>query len=795
MSNFYFGNTLFGEATRFSEIDFDSIAIHYLTGSLLMDDILFTTQLNREVPITASLSMDDIVFSNQINREIPITGDISMERMSFDANVSSPVYFTGDITMEDMTVDISMNSTNFRFVDFTKNELIVSGSGASKFLSTQVDQQSNLGGFPSGTRLENFSIIRKNPIETLNITYISGNNGDGNLEIQMLVDDSSSSYTIQYKAPDSTSFGEAIEVEYNTELKLYDIDTDKYIFVELYESTTINRYETVQLRYNYNNAISMNNFNKNNPSEQYRAIYVRNSFPDPIENLELWTDENTKILTEFAAELPIDKEISTIVDGTTAPSTISVWNSALDSTSAVEVLPELKPGSFVGLWIKNSLIDTTSTEVSPLEKISLNYKFHSVTLNKEVIGNVSGYTRIYDEALETKYKVYYNINNNLDESGVSSVLIDSTGLFPYSFLDTSSLTNNDLIYYDLVRLNRYGLESIKNSYNFVQYTTDGSGETISSPPSAATVGNTLYNTDGDLLFQANYFPSLEPVITNRAYKWSVDLYISDTTSVIDTDIETAMDNTSGISGDIEVLNYVVDTSSYSLLDGTPILAKIFTENNTGRSLTSYDLSGEIIKQVANIAPQKVHQLYGENQGIHKSNIVAFNETIVISDTSGNEINYINDDGSVELNRNGSIVFKAFFRGESNIFNKLYIPDDYTIDTSSSFDTSSAVTNNLITYEVEDVDTMYFLVNLQRKMKIDFNTKTISFAGSFTDSTSVSEIYSEDTLFPRYTETIFNIFDVKDQYLTPFATLDSSGNFTTLLELEQQYSAAEIALIL
>jgi len=795
MANALFGDFLFGQDIKFAEIDYDSVIKHYLSGNIRMLNMSIGGQLNRNVDLVGRILMDDMIINAQMNRDFYLSGNIKMDDMIFNADVSTPVYFSGNVKMDDMIFDIGLNSTNFRFVDFTKSELIVSGSGASKFLSTQVDQESNLGGFPSGTRLENFSIIRKNPIETLNVTYISGNSSDGNLEVQMVVDDSSSSYTIQYKAPDSTSFGEPVEVEYNKELKLYDIDIDKYIFVELYESTTINRTEIMQLRYNYNNVISMNNFDKTNPDPQYRAIYFRNSFPDPIENLTLWTDENTKILTEFAAELPIDKEITTIVDGTTAPSTISVWNSYFDSTSAVEVLPELRPGSFVGLWVKNSLIDTTSSDVSPLEKISLNYKFNSVTLDKEVVGNVSGLTRIYDEDLENKYKVYYNINENLDGTGVSSVIIDSTGDFPYNFLSSSELDDGDLLYYDLVRLNRYGLESIKNPNQFVKYIVDGTGETISSPPSAPNVGNTLYNTSGELLIQANYFPADEPVITNRAYKWSLDLYIADTSSVIDLDVEIPMDNTSGISGDIEVLNYIIDSTSNDLLDGTPIFVNVFTENESGRSLTSYDLSGEIIKQISTLSPQKVHQLHGENQGIHKSNLEPFNETIVISDTSGNEINYVNDDGSIELNRNGVVIFKAFYRGENDIFNKFYLRSDYTIDSSSSFSETSTITDNLITYEVEDSDTMYFLVNLNRKMKIDFNSKTISLAGDFIDSTPITEIFSDNTLFPRYAETIFNIFDVRDQYLTPFGILDTDGNFTTLLELDTQYSAAEIASIL
>lgn len=794
MNNAIFGNFLFG-TIKFSQTDYDSIIKHYLTGNININIPIFDIQLNRSIDLSGVFDIASPTINSQINREIGIIGNIDIIDPIIDTVLSTPIYMTGDVNIIKPIFDISLNSTNFRFVDFTKNELIVSGSGSSKFLSTQVDQESNLGGFPSGTRLENFSIIRKNPIESLNINYISGNNNDGNLNIQMIVDETSSSYKIQYKAPDSTSFGEAIDVEYNKELKLYDIDVDKYIFVELYESTTINRYETVQLRYNYNNVISMNNFDKNNPDPQYRAIYFRNSFPDPIENLTLWTDINTNILTEFAAELPIDKEITTIVDGTSAPSTITVWDTYTDSSSAVALLSELRPGSFVGLWVKNSLIDTTSSDVSPLEKISLNYKFNSVTLNEEVIGNVSGLTRIYDDSLEDKYKIYYNINDTIDSSGTNAITIDSTSQFPYSFIDTSSLNIDDLVYYDIVQLNRFGLESIKNTNQFVKYIVDGTGYDISTPPNPPTVGNSLYNTSGELLVQANYFPSDELNINNRAYNWNVDVLISDTSSLIINDDIVSMDNTSGISGDIEVLNYIIDSTSNSLLDGTPLLIKVYTKNNSGLSLISYDLSGEIRKQIAILSPQKVHQLYGENQGIHKSNNTAFNETIIISDTSGNEINYINNDGSVELNRNGEIIFKSYFRGETDIFNKFYLRNDYTIDTSSSFDTSSSITNNQITYEVTNSTTMYFLVNLERKMKIDFNTKTISIAGDFTNNVTLPEIFTSVSLFPRYNETIFNIFDIRDEIMTPFAILDNDGNFKTLLNFDNEFTFGEIALIL
>jgi hypothetical protein len=723
-------------------------------------------------------------------KDIKINANIEYSLPDINVRAFSPIFINGSINYNLPDTNVLSNATNFRFVDFTKQELIVSGSGANKFLTTQVDQDLNLGGFPSATRIENFSIIRKNPIESLNIKYISGTNGEGNLTVQMVVDETSSSYKIQYMAPDSSSYGPAVDVEYNKEIKLYDTDVNKYIFIELYEATVINRIETVQLRKNYNNVISMDNFDKNNPTPQYRAIYFRNSYTDPVENLTLWTDTNDSILTEFGAELPVDKEISIIADGTSEPATIDTWLSFTDSSSATPIIGELRPGGFIGVWLKNSLINDTSSEVSAKEGITVNYKFHSLYDDMDVSGSLHGYTRIYDIGLEDKTKIYYNINDTIDSTSVESVIVDTTSL-PHKFLETSLLIDNDLIYYDAVNINRFGLESVKDTSKYVLYTAGN----VSEPPLPPSLGNILYNSTGEMLVQANYFPDSEVDINNRAYFWNVNINIADTSSPILSDYDVDMDQTSGSSTYLETLNYIVDSSSLDLLDNTPLNISVYTKNNSGRSLTSYDLSGNIIKQIANISPKNVHQFYGEHYGIDKYNNIPFNNTIIISDTSGNEINYINNDGSVELNRNGEIIFKVYYRGETDIFNKFYLRDDYTIDTSSSFDTSSTVTENTIVYEVEDINTMYFLVNLKRKMQIDFNSKTISIAGNFTDSTSLEEIYSDISIFPRYTQTVFNIFDVRDQILKPYGILDDDGNFNIFMELNNEYTYQEIGLIL
>jgi len=778
----YFNEVYFNESL-FDEIEIPSGVLTRINYPLPTANI----SLQRSVVISGNIDYSLPEVNSSLFKNINLSSNIDYSLPEVNARIFTPIFVSGDITYNKPVLNTIFNATNFRFVDFTKQELIVSGSGSSKFLTSQVDQEYNLGGFPSATRIENFSIIRKNPIESLNVLFVSGNNSDGNLDIKMVVDETSSSYKIQYKAPDSTSYGEAVNIEYDKQLKLYADDINKYIFVELYNASVSNRFETIQLRKNFNNVISMNNFDLNNPVPQYRAIYFRNSYTNPIENLTLWTDVNDSILTEFAAELPVDKEISTIPDGTTAPSTITTWLDYNDSSSSTPIISELRPGGFIGVWLKNSLI---GSDVSPKEEITLNYKFYSITDEEYITGVLYGYTRIFDETLEEKRKVYYNINDTIDSSSVNSIIIDTTSL-PYKFLDTSGLIDNDLIYYDLVKINKFGLESIKDVNKFVMFTSDS----ISLPPLAPTVGNILYNSNGEMLIQANYFPETEDYINNRAYYWSIDINISDTSSVVLNDYIVNMDQTSGSSTLLENLNYIVDSSSLDLLDNTPLNISIYTMNNTGKSLNSYDLSGNIIKQVANISPQNVHQFYGENHGIQKTNNTPFNETIIISDTSGNEINYINDDGSVELNRNNQIIFKVFYRGETDIFNKFYLRDDYTIDSSSSFDTSSTITDNTITYEVEDDTTMYFLVNLERKMKIDFNAKTISVAGTFTDSTSLEKIYSDISIFPRYHQTVFNIFDVREEILKPFGILDTDGNFNIFTSIDNTYTYQEIGLIL
>lgn len=691
-----------------------------------------------------------------------------VDNPSGNININYKYKFNVDSEVDDFnsTIEVLPQSS---ILDLTQNEVLYTISGANTIFGTPSMATRTLGGLPSWNRIESFLPLRLFPLENMELHFVSGNHSDEIIDINLEINDSSSNYTVQYKDSDSSSYGEQVVVDFGKELKLMNSTNQKYIYIKLNEAPLLEKTEPVQLKNIYNNELILDEFDVNDVKPIYGSFFIINSTEYTLTDMKLYTNDNAKILTEFAREIPVGKEIQTIADINTAP-TVDAWYSYTDSTSASVLIDSILPGEVYGIWTKNSLIYDSSSEVSPWEDIVLNIEYIKDT-SSAYTDKIQTLTRIYDENLIGKYKVYYNINDTIDGTGTISQILDSTGLFPFEVSDTSSLTDGDFIYYDIVKLNKYGIETIKKFDNYVVYQSDGSGALV-LPPIEPENGNILYDSSSNMLINVQYFPENEADITNRAYYWDLSMYkINDSTgNLLLNDIEN-MDETSGYERNIENLNYTIDSSSLSLLDGTPLIFKIFTKNDSLYSLNSYDISGEYIDKDSVLSPGEVNAFYGRNFGINQSFLENKNETIAIN----SDIDYVINDNKLIIKYLDTEIFKVIYRGENNIKNIVYLKSDYEVIEDDTFVGDSTTTNVFDRFEVE-TNTLYFLVNLKRCMAIDFTNKIMYVKSIEHESTVNLDSKFKDTyIFKRYDETILNIFNNKTQKFLPFLQIDDLGN--------------------
>lgn len=652
-------------------------------------------------------------------------------------------------------------------LDLTKNEILYTISGADTFLGTPDVTGRTLGGLPSYNRISSFLPLRLFPVESLNLFFVSGNHIEENIDIKLEINDSSSIYTASYKDSESNNYGDPVVVDFENEMKLFNETGEKYIYIKLTEAPLIEKNEVVQLKSVFNNELLLNEFDKNLSDTFYSSFFIINESEYNMENIKIYTDYNEKIITEVGVEEPVNREIQTISNNTTAP--IGVTFSEIYDNTGSNIIEIIPAGGFYGVWTKHYLRDDTSTNVSPIEYINLNIEYTKDTTSPYT-DSIKTLTRIYDDNLSNKLKLYYNINNTIDSTSVNTVILDGTGDLPYNFYDTSSLVNGDIIYYDIVRLNKYGIESVKNLNNYSIY-NDTSGSLLQAPLPPAN-GNLLYDTSGNIMFNVQYFPEMEPDIINRAYYWNIEFYkINDSTSNLLISDTNPMDVTSGVSNDLENFNYIIDNTSIDLLDKTPIVFKTYTENDSFRSLTSFDYTGEYFDRDTITAHGNVNIFYGNNFGINRKIVSNKNQIININ----SNIDYVIDDNKVLLKYLNIPIIKVIYRGETNLKNTFYLRSDYTIVEDDSLFTDSLITDIFEPFEVVG-NILYFLVNLKRCMAIDLNNK-ILYVNSITHDAGINlnDKYKNEYLFKRYDETIFNIYSNTEQKFIPFMYLNDSGD--------------------
>lgn len=744
-------------------------------------ELLSDIEIKRALLLYSNQTLEAPTVETTFSRILDIDMDSHLLTVNLDSVIRPDIRMNVDSTLDSPDLDTVIGEINIYQIDYNKDTLVISNSGATAFNGTQKNQDQSLGGYPSYNRIHSYSIYRSNPIENLNILFASGNNAEGEVYIEMFLD-SDDIYYIKYKDSDSSSFGSPVVVKYDEKLKV--TNGNKYILVEIAEDIVVNKYETISIRYNYNNVIAMNNFDTSGTVTEYRGIFLKNQHNENISDIKIWFDNNSKITTRYALELPISREIQTIPDTTTAPIDISGWYSFTDSTSATPLL-DLGIAEFVGIWLENTY---DSTSVSPYEMVSMNlsYTKGADTITSRVVGLTRGYNSYYDD----KYKFTYNINDTIDGTGATEVIISETDLTGgYSVLDVTgvgeTLTDGDFIYYDLQKINRYGIEAFPNLNQYYMY---DSSSGLYVAPNAPSSGNVLYSNSGNMMIQAIYYPNLESSKGNideiRANKWVWKGRRSDLEDYLWSDTTSSMNVAYGAK--LEAFSVQIDQSG--ILDNTPLTFEIYTCRDSIQSETPLILTGTVNKQVA-VNPI-VNTLIGYHYGLNRKNLAAIDSTSVL-DASGN-IYLEFGDGRTTLFNDTELIFKYFYKEAGSIFNKFYLNSTYSLVEESGFDTSSGITDNSIWYELES-DILYLLVNCERVVKLDLTNKTFEINDEF-NALTTEELYSDETVFLRFTDTVLQVWNIENQILIPYLIIKNNGSISCLGEFSNELNQTEIEAI-
>lgn len=720
-------------------------------------------------------------FDSTSSKEIACEFD-NIYPITIDATSRLPVYSFFD-NIYPITLDATTGQVNIYQIDYNKDELVVSNTGALTFNGTQVNQEDSLGGYPSFSRIKSLTAYRNNAnIENMNVVFVSGTNTEGEITVELL--EQEEGYFIHYMDSDSTSFGPMVPVIYNDELKVHADDSNKFIIVEITEDLEIDNRETFSVRNTYNNVLGMSNFNLNGDTTQYRGIFIKNQHSANISDVKIWFDNgDSKVVTEYGLEYPINREIQIIPDIHTEPTDIT-WVNYSDSSSAVPLF-NLNVAEFIGIWIKNTY---DSTSVSPIEYVNMfiEYEKDSETVQKKL----TGLTRGYDSYFDDKYNVHYNINDTIDSSGTVTTLVSEADLSGgYSIIDTSSVSiaDGDLIYYDITKINRYGIEGLKSLNKYMVF---DSSSGLGNKPFGPESGSVLYNNSGSILVQGVYNPvreEIKGIIDDiRATEWNFSAYITDSSSyIVENEIT---DMNSEFDSETEVFLKIIDDDD--LLDETPLTFQLQSNRGSIESETTLILTGEVCKQAANVPT--VNTLIGHNFGLAGKNLAAYSESLTI-DSTGLVMTW--GDGRVSLYKDDELVFKFFYKGDNSIFNTFYIPEGWSLLENQSFVATSTVTDKFTTYEYDEAENiLYFLVNCRRFMKIDFDTNQISIKGDWNESAILPEVFSNESIFPRYNSTVFQIWNIENQLLMPYFILSNDGDVTCLGKLETNFDSFEIEAI-
>ncbi len=143
-------------------------------------------------------------------------------------------------------------------------------------------------------------------------------------------------------------------------------------------------------------------------------------------------------------------------------------------------------------------------------------------------------------------------------------------------------------------------------------------------------------------------------------------------------------------------------------------------------------------------------------------------------------------GWAELWADTTLVWKALYNGEFGEANYLYIPNEWTLVNNEI--TGASASSGVI--DAPDADTVYVVVNGQRRLRIDIPSMEITGLG-LAAPWALTERAEQGGELERFGGTMFLVWDSEREDYRPYIEIDSDGLLTSALPFNQMLTTAEV----
>ncbi len=653
-------------------------------------------------------------------------------------------------------------------------------TGASAAFLTQSGPLLSLGGFPSNVAVMSLTPVRPAAMPGIWIQDVAGANGLG---VGVLAAVSLTQLT--WTAPGDTE-GAPVAIAEGETRALFSGTTSKYIVVSRAAGVPMSGSEFVQLADTYNNWLGGSNWNSGEATaggEKFLALmFVNRAASGDITNLKVWIDTTQEGLLEIAKEVPVSGAIAVQVDEDEEIGGLT-WVAPASEGAALSI-GTLTPAARYGLRRKRYVEALTVCNPHVLGRILYSWTYGG----ENYFGELRGCNRTPN--LSAIQYEYYVEDHDPDPATDTPVATSPTLPIEYAANYTEGV-----YYRALYLVNEYGLRSPVAESQILAIDADGAITLLPPDAPLTTTGKTA--ADGAVEFTSLYHPIGESATTAgirelRANKWLI-WYTADGT---DPDPETdtpvildmqCTDPATANEADLrqrEMLRYLTATE----VDGAPVRALIRTRRDNGVDDPVDSTNTNIVEVTANrIGPLRPRG-YITFDGARGQSQGPAGETGIWYGDAAHHVRIEYAPGSASLYGDSELVLRCLWDSGLAGFSTIYLNSAWGLNNETI---SGAGIGEVFEVPDWDADGVAFIcVNAIRRASLDFLNRTFS-CDSLTGPAALGNLQSTVPAFPRYTETIFTVFDPATETYGTYLKLDTAGLLTNGVQWDQSLDQAAI----
>lgn len=471
----------------------------------------------------------------------------------------------------------------------------------------------------------------------------------------------------------------------------------------------------------------------------------------------------------YAVEAPVAGAVQTIVNETTAPIGLT-WNNRLFLRTSGGTIVGLDPGEEVGLWIELNVVSGHKANAEYLSAMFLGLDIAPVTLRN----TLRGVTHVAEDGMD-RYELFHAAGTDPVND---SVPVATSETAPFEWADP--LTDGMHKFVTRKR-SRYGLLSENKEVTPIEVLADGSiGYGVPSPPSHVAVDAIPTQ---QLRIQAIY-NALRDADDAKADQFVIWVTADESIPII-TDLPLAIVDIRDYSTPgIKHLAYAIDNT---YLDGTPLLVAVATRRTIGLgapATSEFQYTSIFIGRQGPTRPLG-GAFYQFARAQHWRRPDAPTDPYVID--AVNNIRFDIGPNSVAFYADTLLVWRVVY--DSNGTGVLYFPSVWDLQNGAVAGAGSGDPIEVASWTGLD-KTLYVNVNGVRRMQIDVLNTTITYVERKQDA-ALAAMGAPQAIWPRYGETVFQIWRTDTAQWEPYMDIDSVATWTLPIDFRQNLNQAAI----